>query len=278
MNRNGSSALLLSCTRVVIEALESRTLMSAAPFHHVLLLSVDGLHSADVADSQLKQDMPNIIGLQHAGVTYTNATTTSPSDSFPGTLSYLTGAGPGTTGVFYDDSYSRTLLPAIDQGGGSTPGTEVTYFEQLDKNQALLSGGDNFDASSIDPNELPRDPKTGNPVFPNQFLKVNTIFDIAHQAGLYTAFSDKHPAYQIAEGNNPQSINDFYAPEINSTTALLDPSTGKTIDANALLASNPFADLSKYVLVDASTDPAGASDPNLINDTTHNMLLTEKYE
>lgn len=259
-----------------VEPLESRVLMSAA--QHVLLLSIDGLHGADVSDPQLQKDLANIVQLQNSGVTYSNATTTSPSDSFPGTLSYLTGASPGTTGVFYDDSYSRTLLPSIAQGGGSKPGTEVTYFEALDKNPALISGGDNFDASSIDSNQLPRDPKTGNPVYPSQFLKVNTIFDVAHQAGLYTAFSDKHPAYQIADGNNPQAINDFYAPEINSTTALLDPATGKTIDANALRDANPFADVSKYVLVDASTDPMGPNDPNLVNDTTHNVLLTEKYD
>ena len=107
---------------------------------------------------------------------------------------------------------------------------------------------------------------------------MNTVFDVAHQAGLYTAFSDKHPAYQIANGNDPNAINDFYGPEINSTTALYDPVTKKTVDANALLAANPFTDVSKYTLVDPSTDPLGPNDPNLINDTTHNVLLTERYD
>jgi hypothetical protein len=46
----------------------------------------------------------------------------------------------------------------------------------------------------------------------------------------------------------------------------------------AFVNAGPFADLSGYTLVDASTDPAGAGDPNLINDTTHNVLLTEKYD
>src|SRR5262249_50814059 len=31
-------------------------------------------------------------------------------------------------------------------------------------------------------------------------------------------------------------------------------------------------------LVDASTDPMGPNDPNLINDTTKNLLLTERYD
>ena len=226
------------CPYLLVDGLENRVLLSSSqidpPAQHVLLLSVDGLHNADVSDPQLASVLPNIEKLQNSGVTYTNAFTTSPSDSFPGTLSYLTGAGPGTTGVFYDDSYSRTLL-APGSSSNAQPGTEVQYAENIDKNQALLSGGGNFDASSIDPSKLPINPTTNQVVYPNQFLKVNTIFDVAHQAGLYTAFSDKHPAYQIADGSNPSAINDLYTPEINSTTALLDNATGETVNANALL-------------------------------------------
>jgi arylsulfatase A-like enzyme len=282
------SKTLLRRPHLQLEVLEDRRVPTASA-QHVLLLSVDGLHGTDVTDPNLKSSIPNIVALEQNGVSYSNATTTSPSDSFPGTLSYLTGAGPGTTGVFYDDSYSRTLFAP----GSNKPGTEVTYFEAIDKNLNLISGGGNFDASSIDPTTLPVNSQ-GQPVYPNQFLQVNTIFDVAHQAGLYTAFSDKHPAYQIANGNDPNAINDFYGPEINSTTALLYNSTGHTVDANALLAVNPFVDLSKYTLVDPSTDPDNVDahgnhqlfpdsngnfiDPNLITDTTHNTLLTMKYD
>jgi hypothetical protein len=251
-----------------VERLEDRLVPDGATAQHELLLSVDGLHNADLGDPQLAGVLKNIESLQDSGVTYTNAHTTSPSDSFPGTLSYLTGAGPGTTGVFYDDSYSRTLAPP-GSGAGAKPGTEVTYFEAIDKNSALLSGGGNFDASSIDPSLLPVDPKTGQPVFPNQFLQVNTIFDVAHQAGLYTAFSDKHPAYQIADGNNPQAINDLYTPEINSTTALLDNATGKTVNANALLndTTMPAQGLSiapGYYASVFAAGPSGATQPDSI--------------
>ena len=142
-----------------LETLEDRLVPSGATAQHELLLSVDGLHNADLSDPQLASVLRNIENLQDTGVTYTNAHTTSPSDSFPGTLSYLTGAGPGTTGVFYDDSYSRTLL-APGSNSNAQPGTEVTYFEAIDKNSALLSGGGNFDASSIDPTKLPIDPTT----------------------------------------------------------------------------------------------------------------------
>jgi YVTN family beta-propeller protein len=270
-----------------LECLEARNLLAApavagplttGPAQHVLLLSVDGLHQADVMDPNLAADLTNVLRLQRGGVGYTNASTTKPSDSFPGTLSYLTGAGPATTGVFYDDSYSRTLFaPGTTNPAHASPGTEVQYAENIDRNSALISGGGNFDVSSIDPNQLPVNGR-GQLVYPHDFLQVNTIFNVAHNAGLYTAFSDKHPAYEIANGPTGNGIDDFFGPEINSTTALLDPATGRTVDANALLAANPFTDVSKYVLVDASTDPLGPNDPNLINDTTHNLLLTEKYD
>ena len=112
-----------SGTLLRMEVLEERLVLSSpasslppvqpqapGPDQHVLILSVDGLHQADVTDPNLAPDLTNILKLQQGGVAYTNASTTKPSDSFPGTLSYLTGAGPATTGVFYDDSYSRTLF------------------------------------------------------------------------------------------------------------------------------------------------------------------------
>jgi hypothetical protein len=46
----------------------------------------------------------------------------------------------------------------------------------------------------------------------------------------------------------------------------------------AFLNAGAFTDLSQYTLVDPSTDPMGPNDPNLINDTTKNVLLTEKYD
>ena len=55
-------------------------------------------------------------------------------------------------------------------------------------------------------------------VFPHDFLKVNTIFGVAHAAGLQTAWSDKHPAYDIVNGPfvGTPNVDDLYTPEINS--------------------------------------------------------------
>lgn len=68
----------------------------------------------------------------------------------------------------------------------------------------------------INPAKLPVDPATCKPVYPDQYLKVNTVFDVAHQQGLRTARSDKHPAYEILNGPSGNSIDDMFAPEINS--------------------------------------------------------------
>jgi hypothetical protein len=63
---------------------------------------------------------------------------------------------------------------------------------------------------------------TGKPIYPNQYLQVNTIFNVARAHGLRTAWSDKHPAYQMFNGptgtNGPDGtgVQDYFTPEINS--------------------------------------------------------------
>ena len=79
---------------------------------HVLLISVDGLHQTDLAWYVRMHPDSALARLVHEGVNFTNAQTPFPSDSFPGMVGQVTGGDPKTTGVYYDDSYNRTLLPA----------------------------------------------------------------------------------------------------------------------------------------------------------------------
>jgi hypothetical protein len=44
-----------------------------------------------------------------------------------------------------------------------------------------------------------------------------TIMEVIHAAGLRTAWSDKHPAYEIISGPSGKGLDELYAPEINST-------------------------------------------------------------
>ena len=201
---------------------------------HVLLISVDGLHQTDLAWYVKKNPNSALARLVSEGVTYTNAQTPFPSDSFPGMVAQVTGGNPKTTGVYYDDTWNHALLPAgTTSCAGVAPGVEVTYFEQLDKNPLSMDAGQGLAGlpdsilnltsdpnQLIDPTQLPVDPKTCKPVYPNQYLKVNTIFEVARAAGLRTAWSDKHPAYQILGGPSGTGVQDFFTPEINSNASV----------------------------------------------------------
>ncbi|HEY5178411.1 MAG TPA: alkaline phosphatase family protein, partial [Dermatophilaceae bacterium] len=107
-----------------------------APVKHVLLLSFDGLHESDLAYYVAKHPNSALAKLETNGTNYTAAKTTFPSDSFPGMVAQLTGGGPGTTGVYYDDTYNHALLaPGTIDCSTATPGTEVAWTEAADRSQ-----------------------------------------------------------------------------------------------------------------------------------------------
>src|SRR5215470_17107782 len=178
---------------------------------HVLLLSIDGLHGQDLARYVRLHPNSALAQLTSIGVTFPNASTSRPSDSFPGLLSMVTGGSPRSTGVFYDDSYDRNLSAPGSNCGSK--GTEVVYDESIDTDPTALDGG-----GAIDPTTLPLDVSKGcTPVYPHSFLRVNTIFEVVRKAGLYTAWSDKHLAYDIVNGPSGKGVIDLYTPEIAAT-------------------------------------------------------------
>ena len=195
---------------------------------HVLLLSIDGMHAVDYLNcsqgiSGIKGGAPycpNLAALGLTGVNYTEASTSKPSDSYPGILALVSGASPRTAGAYYDVSYTRELAPPPGGApcviGTPGPGTVVGYDEGLDFNLNLLSGG------GIDPSKLPLDPMNGcMPIYPHSYVRVNTIFGVAHSHGRYTAWSDKNPGYEVVKGHTPvgapnNNIDDFNSPEVHS--------------------------------------------------------------
>lgn len=205
-------------------------------FEHVLLLSIDGLHGFDLTNCIASNLCPSLAKLAQHGTTYANASTTKPSDSFPGLLAQLTGGTPKSTGVYYDDSYDRTLFAPISSSTtpcASGPGAEAANFENLDKDKHSIDGGvpasltGPTSAVAIDPNHLPLQRVGHNctPLWPHNFVRTNTIFQVIHRHHLRTAWSDKHPAYDLINGNDPDSqpadgpgsnVDEFFAPEINS--------------------------------------------------------------
>ncbi|MEY9872849.1 hypothetical protein ABH931_002326 [Streptacidiphilus sp. MAP12-33] len=197
---------------------------------HVLLLSVDGLHQSDLAFYIAAHPGSALARLVGNGTEYTHAGTTTPSDSFPGMVAQVTGGGPGTTGVYYDDTWNAKLLPAgTTNCKGVKPGVEIDFTEDLDRNKASIDAGQGLKGlpgsilqmtgtpqSLIDPSKLPVDPKTCKPVYPHSYLEANTIFEVAQDAGLRTAWADKHAAYDILNGPTGTGIDDLFTPEINS--------------------------------------------------------------
>src|SRR4051794_20274749 len=180
---------VFSATALVLSS--GAGLAASAKIEHVLLISVDGLHAVDVANFIKGHPNSALAQLSKTGVTYSQAFTPVPSDSFPGLTALLTGAGPKTTGIYYDVSYDRSLAkPGSDC---AKAGTEVTYDESADLDSSKLDGG-----GALDEKQLPRDPAHGcAPVYPHQFLRVNTIFDVVKSHGGTTAWSDKHLAYDL---------------------------------------------------------------------------------
>ncbi|MFF5291039.1 alkaline phosphatase family protein [Paractinoplanes globisporus] len=197
---------------------------------HVLLISVDGMHQQDLDWYVGTHPHSTLARLAATGTTYRNAVTPFPSDSFPGILAQVTGGDPRTTGVYYDDTWNPSLLPAgTTHCAGVKPGAEVDYAEPADRDPSRLDAGQGLTGlpgsilsltgspeQLLDPAQLPVDPATCTPVYPHQYLKVNTVFEVARRHGLVTAWSDKHPAYDLLQGPSGTGIQDLFTPEINS--------------------------------------------------------------
>src|SRR6185437_5066795 len=84
---------------------------------HVLLISVDGMHEVDLLNcgkglggvNEGSPYCPNLAELANHAVNYVSASTSKPSDSFPGLMAIVSGASPRTMGIYYDVSYDRSL-------------------------------------------------------------------------------------------------------------------------------------------------------------------------
>jgi hypothetical protein len=218
---------------------------------HVLLISVDGMHQSDLAWYVAHHPESELARLAGGGVDYTDAQTADPSDSDPGGTALMTGGDPTVTGIYYDDEYSHGVFPpGTTNCSGPVPGGNVIYdspddllpevpdllkngsgntFPSFDEGGSIYPGGDDTNPglimnlsdhpqSGLNPATYPVDPQTCKPIMPWDYLQVNTIFQVIHNAGLRTAWSDKHAIYTsfAGPGSNGESIDDFFGPEIDS--------------------------------------------------------------
>lgn len=181
---------------------------------HVLLISVDGLHSIDLINWVKAHPASTLAELTSHGYEYSNTSCSKPSDSFPGLMALITGGSPNATGIWYDVSYDRTYI-APGAPAGTPPGTVTTYDESID----LVKNAPNYSGLGIDLTALPTNPANGNKVvLPWELLRVNTIFEVVHSHGRRTAWSDKHAAaYQIVRGPSGMGVDDYYSPEVTNS-------------------------------------------------------------
>jgi hypothetical protein len=248
---------------------------------HVLLISVDGLHAVDLSNYVASHPSSTLAYLSGHGITYTNASTSQPSDSFPGLASLVTGGSPITAGFWYDVSYNRVLAPPLSQnpvtiGAVGTPagscvaGSEVSYDESVDTDLTVLDGG-----GGINPAFLPRDRSTPTcaPVYPHQYLRVNTIFEVVKWNGGTTAWTDKHPSYEWTNGPSGKGVDDFFGPEINSIPVPLAAFPG-------IPATAPFPTCTPVNAVDTGIDDGWTTDLNNIKcyDETHVQAVLNQID
>jgi arylsulfatase A-like enzyme len=219
--------------------------------NHALLISVDGMHQSDLDWFVAHHPSSELAKLVHGGAEFNNAHTADPSDSDPGGTAIMTGGDPRATGVYYDVEYSHDVFPpSTTDCSGPVPGGNVIYdspddklpavpdllnngsgttFPSFDEGGSIYPGGVDTNPgaimnlsphpqSGLDPTTFPVDPNTCKPIMPWDYLKVNTIFQVIHNAGMRTAWSDKHAIYSSfsGPGSGGTSIDDFFAPEIDS--------------------------------------------------------------
>jgi hypothetical protein len=144
-------------------------------------------------------------------------------------MALVTGGDPKLTGVYYDTSYDRTLYtpaaqtPTGTQNCTGAPGTVTGYYENVDAQAPTFSnpnGTRPVVGATLDPTQYSYGKRHGRcvPIAPNDFLRTNSIFSVAHQAGMWTAWADKHPVYnaEIAGNGTPNAISDPFNTEINA--------------------------------------------------------------
>jgi hypothetical protein len=246
--------------------------LGQGPIKQVLLISVDGMHAVDFTNcakgistvNNGEPYCPALAALGKTGVNYVAASTSKPSDSFPGLTAIVTGGSPALTGVYYDVAYARNFDASEKTTGngvaagpctafGTPTGTTTEYEEGIDIDQTKLNGGApgasliDGGLNSIDTKRLIRDPNNGcSPVYPWNFVRTNSIFSVIHKAGGFTAWSDKHPAYSsVSSGLGPIALDDFYSPEINSSVVAI-PGLKTLTGISCSTIPDPASDVSSW--------------------------------
>ncbi len=185
----------------------------------VLVLSIDGMHSLDFALWVKNNPSSAIAQLASQGITFSNASSTKPSDSIPSTAGIFTGGTPAVTGMWYDDAYNRSWFAPTNTTCTGTPGTTFSLKGDIDIDPLPVKPIATNEV--VDPTKVPRQMVNGvcTPVLPHNMIRVNTVFEVVRGVHGLTAYSDKTASYDFLNGPSGKGIVDLYTPEIG--TAIL---------------------------------------------------------
>jgi hypothetical protein len=177
------------------------------------------MHQFDLTNYVAAHPDSNWASILKNAVVYSNARTSSPSDSLPATASIFTGAYPRSNGIFWQTVWDRALY-----AGGSNctgpPGALCDFSEADDLDNTMLDGGGGVNLSVLPMR------KTGwgtcEVILPHNFLRVNTVFEVGRGNGLVTAYADQHPSYEFLNGPSGVGLSEGYFPEIASVNGTLE--------------------------------------------------------
>ena len=194
------------------------TSYSSGPYKQAIYLSFDGMHQFDLTNYISLYPSSTFAEILKTAIIYSNARTSSPSDSLPATASIFTGAYPRDNGIFWETVWDRSLYPGGSNCKGS-PGALCDFSEADDLDSTMLDGGGAFNLSM-----LPMQKTTWGTcevVYPHNFLRTNTIFEVGRGNGLVTAYADKHSSYEFLNGPSGVGLSQGYFPESASVDGSL---------------------------------------------------------
>ena len=192
---------------------------SHGAYKQAIYLSFDGMHQFDLTNYIAKYPDSTFASIVKNAVVYSNARTSSPSDSLPATASLFTGASARNNGIFWETVYDRALYAPASNCTGPV-GTVCDFSEADDLDSTMLDGGGAFNLSVLPMKKTSWG--TCEIVYPHNFVRTNTIFEVGRGNGLVTAYADKHPSYEFLNGPSGVGLTQGYFPEVASVDGTLE--------------------------------------------------------
>lgn len=192
---------------------------SNGTYKRAIFLSFDGMHQFDLVNYISTYPNSTFAALVKQSVVYSNARTSEPSDSLPATAALFSGASPRNSGIFWEQSWDRSFYTGGTACTGPIGGL-CDYSEACDLNSSAIDGGGAFNLTYLPHQKTAWG--TCMPVYPHNFIRVNTIFEVGRANGLVTAYADKHLSYEFVNGPSGLGLSQGYFPEVASFDSTLD--------------------------------------------------------